>query len=522
MSKKGIWILTGIMSLALLGLLLVQYQWIKNAVDLKEQQFSLVVNRTLNEVINGLEEQEASTKITREINPYIDSIPDETFVNNQNSLNRDIISIGKWSSYSYFSRSNGISESLELHISDTTFISGGPLQTIIPPDEIYSEKITREKNRVKLLEEKRNILKKYVIVEKVMDRMLNNPAEIEERIDPLQLFLEIKNALHQRGVDLDFEFSIRKPDNSTFFKTQGFEHFTKSNVFIWQLFPLDLNPVKSLLTLYFPKDRNYLLKSLGWMGASSIFLTLTIILIFSITIYIIFRQKQLSEIKSDFVNNMTHELKTPISTISLASQMLKDDSVVRGKKNMDHISKIIDDESKHLSYQVEKVLQMAVFDRGKLKLDLKAADIHQLISNVVDNFTLQMNNKNGEINLDLKAANPLIGTDEVHFTNILSNLIDNAIKYCNLNPNILISTLDSKKGLVLIIEDNGIGISKDNLNRIFYRFYRVPTGNIHNVKGFGLGLNYVKMIVEEHKGSINVESKINKGTRFKILFPRNL
>lgn len=522
MSKKGIWILTVIMTIALLGLLLVQSQWIKNAVDLKEQQFSLVVNRTLNDVINRLEEQEASVKITKEINPYIDSIPVEVVVSNQSSLNGNILSIGARSSYSYISRSNGVSESYELHVSDTTFIFGDPLHAIIPTDEKISEEIIRQKNELKLLEEKKKILNKYIIVEKVMDRMLSNPAKIEERIDPLQLYLEIKNELHQKGVDLDFEFSIKKPDNSTFFKTPGFEHFTKSNVFLWQLFPGDLNPKKSLLTVYFPKDRNYLLRSLGWMGVSSTLLTLFILLIFSVTIYIIFRQKQLSEIKSDFVNNMTHELKTPISTISLASQMLKDESIVRGKKNMDHISKIIDDESKRLSYQVEKVLQMAVFDRGKLKLDLKEANIHQLISNVVDNFTLQVNNKNGEIRLDLKAENPLIGTDEIHFSNILSNLIDNAIKYCNLNPNILISTQDSKKGLLLTIEDNGIGISKDNLNRIFHRFYRVPTGNIHNVKGFGLGLNYVKMIVEEHKGSIHAESKINKGTRFMILFPRNL
>ena len=522
MSKKGIWILTGIMTIALLGLLLVQSQWIKNAVDLKEQQFSLVVNRTLNDVINRLEEQEASVKITKEIKPYIDSIPVEVIVSNQSSLNGSVISIGARSSYSYISRSNGVSESYELHVSDTTFILGDPIHAIIPNDENFNEEITRQQNQLRLQEEKKKILNKYVIVEKVMDRMLSNPAEIEERIDPLQLYLEIKNELHQKGVDLDFEFSIRKPDNSTFFKTPGFEHFTRSNVFLMQLFPGDLNPGKNLLTVYFPKDRNYMLKSLGWMGVSSTLLTLTIILIFSVTIYIIFRQKQLSEIKSDFVNNMTHELKTPISTISLASQMLKDESVVRGKKNMNHISKIIDDESKRLSYQVEKVLQMAVFDRGRLKLDLKEANIHQLISNVVDNFTLQVNNKNGEIKLDLKATNPLIGTDEVHFTNILSNLIDNAIKYCNLNPNIIISTQDSKKGLLLTIEDNGIGISKDNLNRIFHRFYRVPTGNIHNVKGFGLGLNYVKMIVEEHKGSIYAESKINKGTRFKILFPRNL
>ncbi len=518
MSKKGIWILTAVMGIALLGLLLVQAKWIINAVNLKEQQFSHVVNGAMNNVIQGLEEREASLGIRHEISPYLDSIPIEVIVSNRKLGSRNIMSVGTRSSYSYGTHSV-IEESHSLYISDSSMLAEAPLHYMVNPD-IKKETDSSNKPTLKF-EERKKILRKYVTVEKVMNRMLRQPANIRERIDPSMLYTEIKDQLHQKGINLDFEFSVKGADNTVIYKTPGFEQFTRSNVFLWQLFPSDLSPAKSILTLYFPKDRNYLLKSLGWMGSSSIILSLIILLIFSATLYIIFRQKQLSQIKTDFVNNMTHELKTPISTISLASQMLKDDSLLKGEKKTDHISRIIEDESKRLSYQVEKVLQMAVFDKGRLKLDRKKTNIHKLISNVADNFSIILNNKNGEIKLDLQAGDPLISIDEVHFTNILSNLVDNAIKYCNIHPVITIATADSKKGVIISVEDNGIGISKENQKRIFQRFYRVPTGNIHNVKGFGLGLNYVKMIVEEHGGKISVDSKINKGTRFKILFPKN-
>ena len=357
------------------------------------------------------------------------------------------------------------------------------------------------------------------MVEKVVDQIMNEPGPIDNRIIPVQFYLSIKNELKRRGIDLDFEFAIRRPDNSIFFKSPGFETYTKSKIFQMQLFPGDLESKKSFVTVYFPNDRKFLYKSLGWMGSSSILLTFIIIIVFSLTLYIIFRQKKLSEMKTDFVNNMTHELKTPISTISLASQMIKDTSLVRDKKNMDHLSKVIDDETKRLGFQVEKVLQMAIFDRGKILLKKNRMDLHRLIANIRDNFSLQIQNKNGRIDLDLRSDEPNVSIDELHFTNVLSNLIDNAIKYCSKEPRIRIGTLTEKGGIMITVEDNGTGISKENLKRIFDKFYRVPTGNIHNVKGFGLGLSYVKKIVEEHGGNIHAESQINKGTKFRIWLP---
>ena len=257
------------------------------------------------------------------------------------------------------------------------------------------------------------------------------------------------------------------------------------------------------------------------MGISSIILTLVIILSFSLTIYIIFRQKRLSEIKNDFVSNMTHELKTPISTISLASQMLNDQTIPTESKNYDNISRIIKDESKRLGYQVEKVLQMAIFDHGKIKLKKKKTDINELVHNVITNFALQIENKNGAIEANLDAENAVLHADNVHFTNMISNLVDNAIKYSGDEPEIRVSTMNQKENLIIRVKDNGIGIKKEDQRRIFEKFYRVPTGNIHNVKGFGLGLSYVKKIAEEHNGSISLKSDPGMGTEFEISIPLN-
>jgi two-component system phosphate regulon sensor histidine kinase PhoR len=217
---------------------------------------------------------------------------------------------------------------------------------------------------------------------------------------------------------------------------------------------------------------------------------------------------------------MTHELKTPISTISLASQMLQDGSITNTPKTIEHVSRVINQESKRLSLQVEKVLQMAVFNEGRLKLKFKEFDLNKTVSNVINNFELRVKNKNGDLTSEINTDKAVIKGDEIHFTNVIFNLLDNAVKYSNGSPKITVST-ESKNGHIKVsVEDNGIGISKEHHAQIFDRFYRVPTGNVHNVKGFGLGLSYVKKIVDLHHGKIKVESAVNKGTKFSILLPK--
>jgi signal transduction histidine kinase len=251
----------------------------------------------------------------------------------------------------------------------------------------------------------------------------------------------------------------------------------------------------------------------------SIALVTLILCIFIVAIFIILRQKELSNIKNDFVNNMTHEFKTPISTISLASQMLMDPAVGKTPDTLKYISNVIRDETKRLSFQVEKVLQMAIFEKDKSMLKLNEIKINSLIKDIVGNFSLKVTSKGGIITSNLKATYDIALIDEVHFTNVIFNLMDNAQKYCDKPLLLTIETWNEKDSLLISIEDNGIGISKDDLKRIFEKFYRVSTGNLHNVKGFGLGLAYVKKIIQEHRGTIKVESELNIGTKFIITIP---
>ena len=518
MSKKGIWILTGIMGLALVGLLIFQVKWITGALNLKQQQFSQMVNRSLVKVIRDLEEEETSYNITGEMIPYTDSLMIHPARSSENTGIERLVTINQQSIYYYSSVTTRNRLRQEWQTVDTVVISSNLSSGAVQPTPDSFQDIPQNASSVK------NKIRdnKGVIINRVFNRMTSTPPEIGKRINPVNLYLRIMNELAYRGIHLGFEFAIREPDNSLFFKTPGFKTYTKSEVYQWQLFPDDYQPQKNFITLYFPHDRKTLYHTLGWMGISSGLLTLIILFVFSTTLYVIFRQKKLSEMKADFVNNMTHELKTPISTISLASQMLKDTSIARDEERVWHLSTVIEDESKRLGYQVEKVLQMAVFDRGKIELKRDETNLNDLLEGITEKFRLQTQNKNGLIELFLNAAKPMVPVDEVHFTNIFSNLIDNALKYTKESPLIKITSEDEKNFVAITVEDNGIGISKENLKRIFQKFYRVPTGNIHNIKGFGLGLSYVKKITEEHGGTIEVDSQLNKGTRFRIRFPRKI
>ncbi|MEZ5103433.1 MAG: HAMP domain-containing sensor histidine kinase [Draconibacterium sp.] len=346
---------------------------------------------------------------------------------------------------------------------------------------------------------------------------------IKERIDSVSLHEILTRAIHETGIDLDYKYAIKNSNLGREKIIMGDADYNPKSKkeYPQLLFQNDISGSKpNYLYVYFPKRSGYLLRETGVTIIPTIILTGFLIAIFVYTILVILRQKKLSNIKNDFINNMTHELKTPISTISLASQMLQDGTISNTPQTIEHISKVINQESKRLSFQVEKVLQMAVFNEGRLKFKFKEFDINKVIQTVINNFELRVKSKNGTLTSELNAENGMIKGDEVHITNVLFNLLDNAMKYSNEIPEIKVTTENRKDEVLVSVEDKGIGIAKEHHAQIFDRFFRVPTGNVHNVKGFGLGLSYVKKIVDSHNAKIKVESVVNKGTKFIILFPK--
>ena len=270
--------------------------------------------------------------------------------------------------------------------------------------------------------------------------------------------------------------------------------------------------------VHFPGVEANLISQMGIWGFSSAVL-LIVIFFFVYTLLVILKQRRLSEIQKDFINNMTHEFKTPISTIAISAEVLKNPGIIHTPERLLNYVTIIQNENHRLKQQVERVLQMARLDKEDIGLKKEQVDIHELICEAVKNITPSLQSKNGKINMDLNAMHNLVFVDRLHFINVFYNLLDNAIKYNHSSPEIIIRTHVDNKVLLISVSDNGIGISEENHKKIFHKFYRVPTGNIHDVKGFGIGLNYVKLIVEKHEGKVSLQSDLDKGSTFTIAIP---
>ncbi len=331
----------------------------------------------------------------------------------------------------------------------------------------------------------------------------------------------VSKAMKKYNIKENYEYCVTNIFNVPIMSSPGFktEYFTSSTAS-----PLTSDPNKSsrpeTFYLHIADDKNYILNKMGWIIGSSILFTVIIISAFALTVRTMFNQKKLSEIKSDFINNMTHELKTPLATISLAIDALTNEKVIHDSDKIRYYSGMIKDENKRMNKQVEKILQAARIEKQDIKLNLQKLDAHDLINKVANNLSLQIQEKNGTITLKLDADRHIIEADEVHFSNIIFNLLDNAIKYSKNNLHIEVSTSNVSSSMLAIkIADNGIGMNRETQSRVFEKFYRAHTGNIHNVKGFGLGLSYVKATVEAHQGKVTVESTIGKGSTFTVLMP---
>lgn len=362
---------------------------------------------------------------------------------------------------------------------------------------------------------------------------LMKPATITQKFTEFEIHEKLVNAFRKQGLkDIQFEFAVTGDISSP---SPDFE--IKSNSFLQQVadtvnnlqlqYPLqppggsdfeNLMPVQ-IIVLIIPNIKKLVLEQMRWMIVGAIFFTLMIISAFYITVNALLQQKKLSEIKNDFINNMTHELKTPLATISLAIDALKNEKVIRDRAKMDYFNGIIKEENKRMNKHVETILQAAVMDRQEIQLSKQPMQVNNLINEILGNYALQLQEKNGTVELQLHAKRDLIHADPVHFRNLISNLIDNAVKYSKDNLLLKIATSNTNRNLIIRFEDNGIGMSKETVRRIFEKFYRAHTGNIHNVKGFGLGLSYVKTIIDAHHGKIKVDSTLGRGSVFTLEIP---
>ncbi|WP_041694055.1 sensor histidine kinase [Emticicia oligotrophica] len=376
-------------------------------------------------------------------------------------------------------------------------------------EKIFQTNFDRTKNKAEL-------------VKNVLTDVIHGTRNIYERLDRQSLDTLLKKELRSRGITIPYQHGVKNGSNlifSSFAVNYTPELIKKAYKVL--LFPNDLQTHNHFLYVYFPDTQSFILRNMWSVFLSSALLLLAVGGIFYSSISTMMKQKKLADIKNDFINNMTHEFKTPISTISLAVEVMKDSDVKKDAGKMNRYLNIIQDENRRLGTQVEKVLQMALLDKGEVKLRMGEVDVHETIEQVLTNLSVQIEQKNGIVNLELEAENSEIIADEVHLTNIIYNLLDNANKYSPENPVITIRTENVGNLLKVSIADKGIGMSKDQVARIFERFYRVPTGNLHDVKGFGLGLSYVKKMVELHNGQIFVESKLGEGSKFEILFNPN-
>jgi len=352
---------------------------------------------------------------------------------------------------------------------------------------------------------------------------------VEEKFTPQEIQEKIKKALEKVNLnDLKFEYGVTNTNDDYEMYSKGFEKaFWDTTNNIRRYFPilpeneLDIEGVVNFehLVIVVPDFKRQIWTSLRWVIIGAVVFMLVIIAAFYVTVKTLLNQKKLSEIKSDFINNMTHEFKTPLATISLAVDALKNEKVQANPEKAKYFTGIIKEENIRMNKHVETILQAALLEKQELQLHLVPLSVHEIIQNTIDNFELQLNTQQGNIELFLNAKNDVISGDEVHFSNLVSNLVDNAIKYSKDKPELKIYTHNTKNYLVLRVEDNGIGMSKESVKRIFEKFYRAHTGNLHNVKGFGLGMSYVKTVVDAHKGKIKVESVLGKGSAFTVEMP---
>jgi signal transduction histidine kinase len=606
MNKKVLYLIISLICTSLMGIIAVQFFWIRNAIQVKEARFDQSVYDAMGLVVNKLETQENVFFIGK--NHIGDSIRNlfQAFAKEQGMLSESkldsLLTIEEMKTthpsplcmpsfcprvYSYdltynmftsqggavidtifhnndpdeaisalnypdvfvdwndeeFIRLDSLFNEHKLTVNNEQFDyhieTGGtngnemiiqysvkPMQSNPPPPPPPPSSLPSDRNHKIIRDQVKKLNKKAIkvqdIIKKMTIEMESKPRPIEERINKTALEKILKEAFADKDIDQKFEFAVITPEETrplTLVRSDGFKPDYLSTKYRVSLFPNDLFQKQNALLVKFPDSGSSILTSLSWLMIASILFTMVIVISSGLSIFVMIRQKKTSDIKTDFINNMTHEFKTPIATISIAVDSINNPKVIQQPEVIKNYTRVIKEENNRMNTRVEQVLQMALLDSSEFKLNERTLDIHELIRKIADNIRLQTESRNGQLNLHLKAQRTIILADESHLTNVLISILDNAIKYSPENPIIMVSTKNSGNMIVTSIEDNGIGMNSETQKKIFDKFFRVTSGNIHNIKGFGLGLSYAKAIVLSHKGEIKVTSEVDKGSRFDIILP---
>ncbi len=499
MKRSYIWLICLVVCIAFISLLYLQGRYAKEMIRMRQEQFSENVLRSLDQASRDLEKaetfrylQSVLTKHDRQngVTNHPDSfrLPHYMLPLDTLSLAKSSMSLGSLDMNKYNKVAQTISN-LQKHVREAYIYEQGVLDEVI-----MAVMYTASEQR------------------------------FQDRLNPAVLDGCLRNALQGNGITLPFHFIVYTSDGREVYRCEDYTEEGKDPSYQQTLFRSDPMGQMGVVVIHFPDQKQFIRGVAGYVAPAMGF-TIILLITSLITIYLVVRQKRISEMKKDFVHNMTHEFKTPISTISIAAQMLADKSVNKSPETYERLGGVITSETRRLRYQVEKVLQMSLFDNNNIALKMQELDANEIVGNVVDTFSLKVTQSGGTLDMKVEAYNPFINADEMHFTNIIFNLLDNAFKYRREDKPlaILVHTYNQNETHFCIsISDNGIGIAKDNLKRIFDKFYRVHTGDKHNVKGFGLGLAYVQKMVELHHGTIKASSELGKGTKFTITLPLSL
>ena len=567
MSSSQMKLIIILMSISSLGLVGFQYYWIRNALRINEERFEQAVYQSLAATITQIEKGETSDiflsylakdtllqqSLTQKIEPIVVQVRQRPNSRKRPSvmdtlLQQPIPQISQ--SFKRLIEARGLDISILTDL-DNFFTNLTPeiASSMFTPDEMEILLQERERQFQYLNQNEKVFRSRYGIVrdgefeeeynipldalEKIRSANLKidfmnraweeliGEKDILSRMDTSQVRLLVKNNLKEKGIEQSFELGILDNNGKFLPLTNSADSFSLlSSRMQARLFPSDIISQENYLLVNFPNKRAYVFRQIWLPVLSSILFIGVVIFCFVYAIRVIIRQKNLSEVKNDFINNMTHEFKTPIATVSLAVEALQDPELLNQESFRKRYLSIIKDENKRLGGQVEKVLQAATLEKKEFRLKMEYIDLIEILENAKSQFELQVENRGGKITLENEMSDPNLMSDPFHLSHILNNLLDNANKYSKDSPTIHIKAWDQNGFAFVSIQDNGIGMSKEATKKIFDKFYRVPTGNVHDVKGFGLGLSYVKTIIEAHKGEISVSSEPGKGSIFTIKLPK--